>query len=72
VLFKTASNGERRLYKRVLAGIIVSLSAHLAAAAVDPFYLNLYRRGMTQYEAGDFTAASRALRLAAFGFVDSV
>ena len=27
---------------------------------------------MTQYAAGDFAAASRALRLAAFGFVDSV
>jgi tetratricopeptide (TPR) repeat protein len=71
VFIKTRKT-ERRLYKKVLAGIVVSLFAQVAAAAVDPFYLDLYRRGMTQYAAGDFAAASRALRLAAFGFVDSV
>jgi hypothetical protein len=41
-------------------------------AAIDPFYLGLYQRGMTQFDAGDFSSASRELRLAAFGLVDSL
>lgn len=41
-------------------------------AAVDPFYLDLYRRGMTLYDAGDWANASRQLRLAAFGFVEAL
>src|SRR5260370_11393414 len=63
---------ERHLHKRVLVGIVASLLAHVAMAAVDPFYLGLYQRGMTLFEAGDFASASRELRLAAFGLVDSL
>ena len=53
-------------------GVIVSLLANVATAAVDPFYLDLYRRGMIEFQAGDFATAAQNLRLAAFGFVESL
>jgi tetratricopeptide (TPR) repeat protein len=53
-------------------GIVALFLAHFAVAAVDPFYLGLYQRGMTLFEAGDFASASREFRLAAFGLVDSL
>src|SRR5260221_4146473 len=67
-----AQETERHLQKRVLMGVLLSLLANVATAAVDPFYLGLYRRGMTVFEAGDFASASKELRLAAFGLVDSL
>jgi hypothetical protein len=63
---------EKRLRKAALAGIVVWLCIHVAAAAVDPFYLEVYRRGMLHYDAGEFGPAARELRLAAFGFVDQL
>jgi Flp pilus assembly protein TadD len=53
-------------------GVLFTVLANVAMAAVDPFYLGLYQRGMTQFEAGDFAGASKELRLAAFGLVESL
>lgn len=46
--------------------------ASVAEAAVDPFYVSLYSRGIAHYNAGEYDLAARELRLAAFGFVDAV
>jgi tetratricopeptide (TPR) repeat protein len=39
-------------------------------AEVDPFYQNLLREGIHQYDLGDFGSSVRALRLACFGMLD--
>ncbi len=46
------------------------LPAGPAAAEVDPFYQSLLREGVQQYDLGDFSAATRAFRLACFGMLD--
>ncbi len=52
-----------------LAALTV-LPAGPAEAEVDPFYQSLLREGLQQYELGDFSAATRAFRLACFGMLD--
>jgi hypothetical protein len=53
---------------------VVAVSAWTvgASAAIDPFYLDLYKRGITHFDAGDHVAAARELRLAAFGSLESL
>jgi hypothetical protein len=61
------------LRRTILAALAVWLTATLASAAtLDPFYVNLYRRGVAHFDAGDYAAANRELRIAAFGFVDAL
>lgn len=45
--------------------------AHAGAAATDPFYLDLFDRGMGHFASGEFAPAAKELRLAAFGMVDA-
>lgn len=45
--------------------------ARVSAAATDPFYLDLFDRGMAHFGAGEFASAAKELRLAAFGMVDT-
>jgi tetratricopeptide (TPR) repeat protein len=49
---------------------VACLYASIAAAAVDPFYADLYQRGMAHFASGEFAPAAKDLRLAAFGSVD--
>lgn len=63
---------ERHLRKAALTGIVVWLVSRALFAAVDPFYLDVYQRGMAHFAGGDYAAAARELRVAAFGFVDSL
>ncbi len=50
--------------------LLLALAAPAAAAAVDPFYLNLLRDGRQAFERRDYPAASRLLNLACFGMLD--
>lgn len=61
---------ESVLRKALLAGFVAYLYAAIAASAVDPFYADLYQRGMAHFAAGEFAPAAKDLRLAAFGSVD--
>jgi hypothetical protein len=61
--------------RTLLRAITVLLALHLAsgaaygASAVD-FYLNLLRRGVSDFNAGRFAAAAGELRIGAFGLLD--
>lgn len=50
--------------------VLAVLPAGRAAAQVDPAYQSLLREGVQQYDLGDFSAATRAFRLACFGMLD--
>jgi tetratricopeptide (TPR) repeat protein len=64
---------ERQLLRTILAALTIGMMATLAqAATLDPFYVNLYQRGVAHFDAGDYAAANRELRIAAFGFVDAL
>lgn len=45
-------------------------SAAAASPAIDPFYTEALSAGQALYEAGDFAAAARRLRIACFGLLD--
>lgn len=59
------------LRRALIAGLAVWMCASLGAAATDPFYLDLFDRGMAHFAAGEFAPAAKELRLAAFGMVDT-
>jgi len=61
---------ESVLRRALLVGFAACLYASIAAAAVDPFYADLYQRGMAHFASGEFAPAAKDLRLAAFGSVD--
>lgn len=42
------------------------------SAATNDFYLNLLRRGVANFEAGEYEAAVRELDVAAFGLIESI
>ncbi|HYN19990.1 MAG TPA: hypothetical protein VE078_03445 [Thermoanaerobaculia bacterium] len=56
--------------------LLILLSARPApaatgmTAALDPFYQNLLREGIQDFDRGDFAASSRTLRIACFGMLD--
>ena len=61
---------ESVLRKARLVGFVAILYASITAAAVDPFYADLYQRGMAHFASKEFAPAAKDLRLAAFGSVD--
>lgn len=54
----------------VLLPLLLAFSATAAAAAVDPFYLQLLREGQHAFDRKDYAAAARDLRLACFGMLE--
>lgn len=63
----------RNVYRALaLVAVLIIATAPLLAATATEFYTNLLRRGVAAYDAGRYEEASRQLRLAAFGFVDSI
>lgn len=59
---------------RAIALFVVLLIAagSSASAATNDFYLNLLRRGIANFDAGQFDAAVRELDVAAFGLIESI
>jgi tetratricopeptide (TPR) repeat protein len=55
---------------RTLAAMACVLLIATQLRAADPFYENLYRRGVDAFDRGDFAVAVKRLRLACFGFLD--
>lgn len=45
-------------------------AATATTAAPDPFYQNLLREGIQDFDLGDFAASARTLRIACFGMLD--
>jgi tetratricopeptide (TPR) repeat protein len=50
--------------------VLAPLATVPLPAAVEPFYLNLYRSGIHHYDLGDAATARYELRLACFGMLD--
>jgi len=48
------------------------VAAAALAADGSEFYENLYRRGVAHFNEGNYDAAQRELRIAAFGFIESI
>jgi tetratricopeptide (TPR) repeat protein len=57
---------------RGLMAVILALALPSFAATPSEFYLAMLQKGVTAYDAGRFEAAASPLRIAAFGFVDSI
>ena len=59
---------------RGLMAVVVLAAVALPSFGATPseFYLGMYQKGLSAYEAGRFDAATSPLRISAFGFVDSV
>jgi tetratricopeptide (TPR) repeat protein len=61
--------------KRLLVGaastLLVTLAGSAFAAETDRFYTDLLRDGVQRYDRGDFVVASRQLRVACFGMLDT-
>jgi tetratricopeptide (TPR) repeat protein len=55
-----------------LAAALLCTSLPLTAATPGEFYSSLLRRGVAAFDAGRYEEASRHLRYAAFGYVDSI
>lgn len=62
------------LASRALAMFVLLLIAAgtSVSAATNDFYLNLLRRGVANFEAGQYEAAVRELDVAAFGLIESI
>jgi len=61
------------LRRDLLRSLFVVFALAMPALAIDSkFYTNLLDRGMSSYAAGDYVAASRMLRIASFGLLDSI
>ncbi len=56
----------------VLFGMMFCVAASAVAATPSDFYLNLLRRGVAAFDAEKYVEATAHLRIAAFGFVDSI
>lgn len=56
----------------VLFGMMFCVAASAEAATPSDFYLNLLRRGVAAFDAEKYVEATTHLRIAAFGFVDSI
>lgn len=54
----------------LIALILILPTARPAAAAPEPFYQNLLREGIQDYDRGDFAESARTLRIACFGLLD--
>ncbi len=59
---------------RVLGVTIFAIAAAVSASAATPadFYLTMLRRGVAAFDGGRYEEATRPLRIAAFGAVDSI
>lgn len=55
-----------------LAAVLIGAVAPLSAATPHEFYGGLLRRGVSSYEAGRYSDASKQLRIAAFGLVEAI
>lgn len=53
-------------------GVMATLAMPLFAASGEAFYESVYRRGLAHFQEGNYAVAAGELRLAAFGFVDSI
>jgi hypothetical protein len=60
------------LRKQIFSIAIVLVAGADASAQEQSFYQSVLQRGLESYAAGDFVAAARQLRIASFGFLDSV
>jgi tetratricopeptide (TPR) repeat protein len=58
--------------KRIAAIAVVAMMTAAAAPAASDFYAGLLGRGIASFNAGNYAAAVPALRLAAFGLLDSI
>lgn len=56
----------------MLLTVLLISAASLGAATPSDFYLSLLQRGIVSYNAEKYPEASRQLKIAAFGFVDSL
>ena len=56
----------------IVAACLLMAPLPLAAATPGEFYSGLLRRGVASFDAGRYEEASRLLRIAAFGTVDSI
>ena len=54
----------------ILASVWPAPAATGTTAAPDPFYQNLLREGIQDYDRGDFAASARTLRIACFGYLE--
>ncbi len=52
--------------------VLLCSAAQVTAATQAEFYGSLLRRGVAEFDAGRFAPATQLLRLAAFGFVESI
>ena len=55
-----------------LSGMLLCAAASAVASTPSDFYLNLLRRGVAAFDAEKYAEASNQLKIAAFGFVDSI
>lgn len=60
------------LFAALLTGSLIGSATSAAAATPAEFHANLLRRGIAEYESGTNDQAATHLRLAAFGFIDSI
>ena len=58
--------------KRIASIAVVFLMTAGAAVAADDFYTGTLTRGIAAYDAGNYAGAATALRVAAFGLLDSI
>jgi len=56
----------------VLAAVFTGAALPAGAATPDDFYTSLLRRGIAAHDAGRYADATRQLRIAAFGLVESI
>ncbi|MFP5245586.1 MAG: tetratricopeptide repeat protein [Thermoanaerobaculia bacterium] len=62
----------RNIGRQTIRVVLILIALPLAAATPSDFYSSLLRRGISAFEASRYEEAARQLRLAAFGFLDSV
>jgi tetratricopeptide (TPR) repeat protein len=62
----------RKLFTTSLLFVLLSASVPARASTATDFYLELLRRGTAEVDAGRYDSSITALRLAAFGLIDSI
>lgn len=70
--YRVRNFGMRMIRTTLLAVALCCVAISAAAATANDFYLSLLRRGVSAFEAGDYAEATEHLRIAAFGFVDTI
>ena len=62
----------RSIKRAAAAAVLLCFAAVAIAATPNDFYLALLQRGVGHVKEGNFAQAAKELRIAAFGFVDSI